>query len=72
MKGVDLTKQLKPYNSGWVAIFNNKVIVHAKTFELIIEKVKKLKKPRKDVLLIPASKNYFGFITVIQLKRING
>lgn len=72
MKGLDLTKQLKPYKSGWVAIFKDKVIAHAKSFELIIEEVKKLKKPSKDILLVPASKNYFGFITVIQLKCING
>ena len=65
MKGLDLTKQLKPYQSGWVAIFNNKVIAHAKSFESIIEKIKKLKKLSKDILLIPASKNYFGFVTII-------
>lgn len=65
MKAVNLTKQLKPYKSGWVAIFNNKVIAHAKSFELISEKVKHLKMPAKDTLLIPASKNYFGFVTII-------
>lgn len=65
MKAVDLTKQLKPYKSGWVAIFNNKVIAHAKSFELISERVKQLKKSAKDTLLIPASKNYFGFVTII-------
>lgn len=65
MKAVDLTQQLKPYKSGWVAIFNNKVVAHAKSFELIAEKVKALKKPAKDILLIPASKNYFGFVTII-------
>lgn len=65
MKGLDLTKQLKPYKSGWVAIDNNKVITHAKNFELIIEEIKKLKKSSKDILLVPASKNYFGFITII-------
>lgn len=65
MKGIDLTKQLKPYKSGWVAIFNEKVVAHTKSFELIIEEAKKLKKPRKDILLVPASKNYFGFVTII-------
>lgn len=65
MKAVDLTKQLKPYKSGWVAIFNNEVIAHAKSFEHISEKVKKLKKPAKDILLIPASKTYFGFVTIV-------
>jgi len=65
MKAVDLTKQLKPYKYGWIAIFNNKVIAHAKSFKLIIEEVKKSKKPSRDILLIPASKNYFGFVTII-------
>lgn len=65
MKALDLTKQLKPYRTGWVAIFNDRVIAHAKSFELIVKEVKKLKKPSKDTLLIPASKNYFGFVTII-------
>ena len=65
MKAVDLTKQLKPYKSGWVAILNNEVIAHAKSFELVIERVNKLKKSTKDILLIPGSKNYFGFVTLI-------
>lgn len=65
MKALDLTKQLKPYKSGWVAVFNNEVVAHAKNFELIIKEVKKVKKPSKDILLVPASKNYFGFITLL-------
>ena len=65
MKAVDLTKQLKPYKAGWVAILNNEVIAHAKSFELVIERVNKLKKSTKDILLIPGSKNYFGFVTLI-------
>lgn len=65
MKAVNLTKALKPYKSGWVAILNNKVIAHAKSFDLVIAKVSKLEKSTKDILLVPASKNYFGFVTII-------
>lgn len=60
MKPIDLTKVLKPYKSGWVAIDKNyEVIAWAKTFEAITGKVKK----SKNIFLMPASKNYFGFIT---------
>lgn len=61
MKAIDLTKTLKPYNSGWVAINkkNKKVVAHAKSFKAVLEKAKR----GKDVLLIPASDKYFGFIT---------
>lgn len=65
MKAVDLTKQLKPYKSGWVAILNNKVVAHAKSFELVIKKINKFKKSSKDILLVPASENYFGFVTIV-------
>jgi len=60
-KAVDLTKILKPYTSGWVAVHEktNKVIAHSKDFQSISEKAR----GRKDVLLIPASPNYFGFVT---------
>jgi len=61
MKAVDLTKLLKSYKSGWVAINtkNNKVVAHEKTFEKISDEVK----DSKNVLLVPASKKYFGFVT---------
>jgi len=61
MKPIDLTKTLKPYKSGWVAISlkEHEVMVHAKNFLRIAEKVK----GRKDIVLMPASRNYFGFIT---------
>lgn len=65
MKAVDLTKQLKPYKSGWVAILNNEVVAHAKSFELVIQKIRTLKKSKKDILLVPASENYFGFVTIV-------
>ncbi|OGH41954.1 MAG: hypothetical protein A3H79_00065 [Candidatus Levybacteria bacterium RIFCSPLOWO2_02_FULL_36_8b] len=62
MKVIDLSKSLKEYKSEWVAVTKkNKVVAHAKTFELICKKIK----GRKDLLLIPASENYFGFVTTI-------
>lgn len=58
MTPIDLTKTLLPYKAGWVAINkNNTVVAHAESFKSISEKIKN----RKDILLIPASKNYFGF-----------
>lgn len=61
MKAIDLRDALKPYTKGWVAINtkSNKVVAHADSFKTIAEEVKKL----KNVLLVPASKNYFGFVT---------
>ncbi len=61
MKLLDLSKILKQYKSGWVAIDDkkNKVVAHAEDFESISEKVKY----HKNVFIMPASNNYFGFIT---------
>jgi hypothetical protein len=63
MKGIDLRDSLKIYSKGWVAINrkNNKVVAHADTFALISKKVK----DSKNVILVPASKDYFGFVTSI-------
>lgn len=62
-KPIDLSEALESFTSGWVAIDkNNKVIVHAKDFPSICKRVKK----SKDVVLVPASKNYFGFITGVR------
>lgn len=63
MKAIDLTKALKPYKKGWVAINqkDNKAVAHANTFEQISKKVE----GQKDILLVPASKNYFGFVTLL-------
>lgn len=61
-KPIDLSKTLAPYTSGWVALDkNNEVVASAKDFESICERAKDV----EGVLLIPASKNYFGFITII-------
>lgn len=61
MNAVDLRQALKPYSKGWLAIDkkNKKVVAHAKTFASISEKTKSI----KDIFLVPASKNYFGFVT---------
>lgn len=61
MNAIDLRQALKPYSKGWLAIDkkNKKVVAHAKTFALISEKAKGI----KDIFLVPASKNYFGFVT---------
>lgn len=59
-KPIDLSKNLVSYTDGWVAIDKeNNVVAHAKDFSSICKKVKDV----KDALLVPASKNYFGFIT---------
>ena len=65
MKAIDLRDALKPYRKGWVAINTktNKVVAHADNFKTIAEKVKKL----KNILFVPASKNYFGFVTSIDV-----
>ena len=60
MKAVDLSKQLKPYKKGWVAIDKkNKVIAHSNTLETLTLKIK----GNKNLLLVPASENYGGFIS---------
>lgn len=59
-KPIDLSKTLASYISGWVAVDKeNRVVAHAKDFSSICKKVKDV----KDAFLVPASKNYFGFIT---------
>jgi len=61
MKAVDLRQALKPYSKGWLAIDkkNKKVVAHAKTFTSISKKTEGI----KDIFLVPASKQYFGFVT---------
>ncbi len=61
MQTVDLRIALKSYSQGWVAIDkkSKKVVAHAKTFALVSKKIEGI----KDVFLVPASKNYFGFVT---------
>ncbi|OGY26210.1 MAG: hypothetical protein A2Z24_01440 [Candidatus Woykebacteria bacterium RBG_16_44_10] len=61
MKDLDLTKTLKKYKSGWVAIDEQKrkVIAQAKDFDAITKKVGK----DDTIFVMPASEEYFGFIT---------
>jgi len=61
MKILDLTKALKQYKSGWVAIDEDKikVVAHAKSFDQLVSKIK----DKENIFLMPASKDYFGFVT---------
>jgi len=61
MNIVDLRQALRPYSKGWLAIDkkNKKVVAHAKTFASISKKIEGI----KDIFLVPASKQYFGFVT---------
>lgn len=63
MKNIDLTNILKGYKKGWVALSNDykKVLFSADNFLLLMEKIEKAGK-EKDVVLLPASENYKGFI----------
>ncbi len=63
MQTVNLSKLLKNFSSGWVAITSDykKVIAFGKTLKEVTEEVKK--QNRDDVVLIPAAKNYRGFVT---------
>ena len=61
MTPIDLTKTLKKYKSGWVAIDETKrtVVAHAKDFSEINKKVS----GKKNIFIMAATKEYFGFIT---------
>ncbi|HLD26650.1 MAG TPA: hypothetical protein VJB63_01705 [Patescibacteria group bacterium] len=63
MKLLDLTKALKKYQTGWVAINNknNTVVAHAKDFNSITKKILN----KKSVFIMPVTNEYFGFITTI-------
>ncbi len=64
MKAIDLRAVLKDFSEGWVAIDTrnkNKVVGHSKSFVSISKKIE----GRKNILLVPASSNYFGFVTSI-------
>ncbi len=67
MTPIDLTKKLKKYKSGWVALDKkHNVVAHAQTFSDIEKKVEGLPTQagkNENVTLLPASANYFGFIT---------
>ena len=63
MQTINLSKILKNYSSGWVAITSDykEVVAFGKTLKEVTNKV--IKKRREDVVLIPASKNYRGYVT---------
>ncbi len=62
MAPIDLTKSLKNYKSGWVAVNKQKkVVAHAPSFAAICRKIKE----GPDLLLLPAAKNYFGFVASV-------
>ncbi|GEM_PF-873031 len=63
MQTVNLSKLLKNYSSGWIAISSDykRVVATGGSLKKVSEEIEKLKK--KDVVLISASKNYRGFVT---------
>lgn len=63
MSNINLTKLLKNFSSGWVAITSDykKVVASGKTLKEITHKMEK--EGRVDVVLISASKNYRGYVT---------
>lgn len=60
MKTINLSKLLKNFSSGWVAITSDykKVVASGKTLKEVSNKV-----VGADVVLISASKNYRGYVT---------
>jgi len=61
MKPIDLTKSLKNYKKGWVAINkNHKVVAHDDTFDGIMKKTSGL---NEKVTLMPAAEDYSRYIT---------
>ncbi|OGJ22394.1 MAG: hypothetical protein A2804_00565 [Candidatus Pacebacteria bacterium RIFCSPHIGHO2_01_FULL_46_10] len=57
----DLRNSLKKNSSGWLAVSKKNIVVaKARSFSQICEKVKGMK---RDILLVPAAKSYFGFVT---------
>lgn len=63
MQTINLSKILRNFTSGWVAITSDykKVVAFGKTLKEVTDKVSKEK--QNDVVLIPASRNYRGFVT---------
>lgn len=63
MANINLSKLLKKFSSGWVAITSDykKVVASGKTLKEITQKMEK--EGRDDVVLISASKNYRGYVT---------
>ena len=68
MKSLDLRDTLKQYTSGWVLIdeTSKKVIAHAKGFKEINSAASKIVTKDMNVFVMPASDNYFGFVTLLK------
>lgn len=61
MKVRDLSTSLKGKKSGWVAINKkNQVVVTASSFSAINKKIEHIK---EEVVLVPAAKDYSGYIS---------
>ncbi len=57
----DLSTTLRNTERGWVAINEkNEIVVIAASFKSLCEKVKQIK---EELTLVPAAKDYSGFIT---------
>lgn len=63
MQTINLSKLLRKFSSGWVAITSDykNVVASGKTLKEVTDKVAKEK--RDDVVLISAAKNYRGYVT---------
>lgn len=61
MTPVDLTKLLKKYTSGWVAVKSDYtgVVAHANTFSNLQKKVKN----KKNVVVVQAFGNYYNYVS---------
>ncbi|KKR32914.1 MAG: hypothetical protein UT63_C0028G0003 [Candidatus Gottesmanbacteria bacterium GW2011_GWC2_39_8] len=63
MKAINLSKSLQKYTSGWVALDKeNNVVAHAKVFSDLLD-ILKNKVKEKDLTVMAASDNYYGYIT---------
>lgn len=63
MKTINLVPIIKKYTSGWIALSRDyrNIIAHENDYETLEKALKK--KGIKDAILMPAAKNYRGFIT---------
>lgn len=63
MKTINLSRILKDFSSGWIAVSSDykKVVASGKDLNEVTQAVEKQK--RNDVVLISAAKNYRGFVT---------
>lgn len=64
MRAIDLTNILKRFSSGWVAVSDDykKVVAWGRTLASVTKKVKEKGNPL--VVLMAASKNYRGYVTL--------